>query len=168
MFRPSLVLHGLSQHVLFLGSIHSSTPFWSRILAFPGSVQGTGKFLLLLSILGKLRVELGWSKNLSDYSGKRRFWARYPGETKIRKKQKQHLALKEVALVQQYIQNYSFRDNTLNHPCLAKFCRSTSKSFNKNLYKKIRSPQLSRLHRGANFHQHEKNRPWDPGKIIVE
>ena len=41
-----------------------------RILAFPGSVQGTGKFLLLLSILGKLRVELGWSKNLSDFFSK--------------------------------------------------------------------------------------------------
>lgn len=76
-------------HMSFKGSTHSSTPFWSRILAFPGSVQGTGKFLLLLSILGKLRVELGWSKNLSDY--KKGGFGRFPGETKTRKKRKNNI-----------------------------------------------------------------------------
>lgn len=91
-----------------------------RILAFPGSVQGTGKFLLLLSILGKLRVELGWSKNLSDYLKKRRFSARSWWSKDSKKTKKQHLAPKEVALVQQYIQNYSFRDNTLNPPMSSK------------------------------------------------
>ena len=92
-----------------------------RILAFPGSVQGTGKFLLLLSILGKLRVELGWSKNLSDYKKKKEVFGAFLVKQRLKKnKKKQHLAPKEVALVQQYIQNYSFRDNTLNPPMSSK------------------------------------------------